>query len=284
MANLLSTFTDAARNLSRNPLGIIALFIVLVYGIAALVFGISGGHLDAGQKWPLIWFLTLFPVLVLFLFGWLVACHHTKLYSPTDYPDKEGFFRALSPQEQRTRLDEEARELATEAPTTPPDTESSASVENVMTSRLLSDVRSRYMIAEELVFRELQAEFGQGIQRHVGIHGADFGIDGLLMDRGRLTAIEVKFSRMPRWRNIFRTALSHVQRMISRLPPGARFVIAIVTEGLTDAQRKKESAAVQDLLRDYQRRGEVEGVSYSIELRVYDFDELRQKYGLTEEA
>jgi len=104
------------------------------------------------------------------------------------------------------------------------------------------------------------------------------------MDRGRLTAIEVKFSRMPRWRNIFRTALSHVQRMISRLPPGARFVIAIVTEGLTDAQRKKESAAVQDLLRDYQRRGEVEGVSYSIELRVYDFDELRQKYGLTEEA
>ena len=47
MPSPLSEFGKIAQNLARNPLGIIALFIVLVYGIAGLVLGMraSGrGH------------------------------------------------------------------------------------------------------------------------------------------------------------------------------------------------------------------------------------------------
>lgn len=84
-------FGQTARSLARNPLGIIALFIVLIYGIAALVFGISSSYLDTAQKWPLIWFLVIFPPLVFGGFIWLVAKHSLKLYAPSDFRDDESF-------------------------------------------------------------------------------------------------------------------------------------------------------------------------------------------------
>jgi hypothetical protein len=82
--NGLATFTKSARDLSKTPLGIIALFIVLVYGLAALVVGFS--KLPPNEVLPLIWFLVAFPVLVVMLFGWLVSHHHTRLYHPMDIP------------------------------------------------------------------------------------------------------------------------------------------------------------------------------------------------------
>ena len=100
MASPLSEFGQTAQRLARNPLGIIALFIVLVYGIAGLVLGFSAANLQPNEKLPLIWFLVIFPVIVLAAFLWLVAHHHMKLYAPHDFPDKEGFFRALTPAEQ----------------------------------------------------------------------------------------------------------------------------------------------------------------------------------------
>lgn len=97
MSGVLKEFGQTAQRLSRNPLGIIALFIVLVYGFAALVLGTSSDDLDASLAAPLVWFLVLFPVLVLGTFAWLVSRHHTKLYSPSDFKRDEHFLLALRP-------------------------------------------------------------------------------------------------------------------------------------------------------------------------------------------
>ncbi len=91
----LPSFTKSAKDLSRNPLGIIALFIVLVYGFACLLFGFSASDLESAERSPIIWFVVLFPVLVLGLFGWLVSNHHDKLYAPTDYRDDDSFLRTV---------------------------------------------------------------------------------------------------------------------------------------------------------------------------------------------
>ena len=107
----IGEFGKAAQKLSRNPLGIIALFIALVYGIAALVLGVSSSSLQPNERMPLIYFLVFFPVIVLVAFYGLVANHHFKLYAPLDYQDKEGFFRALSPQEQKQKLEEEIKNI-----------------------------------------------------------------------------------------------------------------------------------------------------------------------------
>lgn len=88
----LQGFSGTAKSLAKNPLGIIALFIVLVYGFAALVTTFSSS-LSASERLPLIWFLVLFPVLVLAVFAWLVSRHGGKLYGPADYRDEENYIR-----------------------------------------------------------------------------------------------------------------------------------------------------------------------------------------------
>lgn len=92
----LKDFGDTAKGLARNPLGIIALFIVLVYAFAALVVGASG-KLAPGERVPIVWFLVIFPVIVLGVFAWLVSCHHNKLYAPSDFRDEENFLEVQHP-------------------------------------------------------------------------------------------------------------------------------------------------------------------------------------------
>jgi CheY-like chemotaxis protein len=85
-------FGETAKGLARNPLGIIALFIVLVYGFASLVTAF-GNSFTAEQKTPLIYFLIIFPVLVLAVFSWLVSKHSNKLFAPSDFKDEQNYVR-----------------------------------------------------------------------------------------------------------------------------------------------------------------------------------------------
>jgi hypothetical protein len=99
-SNNLKTFSDTAVGLSRSPLGIIALFLVLIYGFACLLIGFGGPGLNKINGTPLVWFLTLFPPVVLFVFAYLVARHHYKLYPASDFVDGKvdsRFFITLAP-------------------------------------------------------------------------------------------------------------------------------------------------------------------------------------------
>jgi cytochrome c oxidase subunit IV len=88
----LKDFGGIAQGLARNPLGIIALFIVLVYGFASLVTAFSGS-LTPTERMPLIYFMVLFPVLVLGVFAWLVSSHSGKLFAPADFKNEENYVR-----------------------------------------------------------------------------------------------------------------------------------------------------------------------------------------------
>lgn len=93
MPNSVSKFSESAKGFSKSPLGIIALFIVLVYGFASMAVGF-GQHL-AEHVVPLIYFLVSFPVLVLASFLWLVAKHHKKIYGPSDFAEEENFLKYI---------------------------------------------------------------------------------------------------------------------------------------------------------------------------------------------
>lgn len=84
-------FSESAKGFTKSPLGIIALFIVLVYGFASLVVGLGQNLND--HIAPLIYFMVFFPVIVFFGFMWLVANHHKKLYGPSDFKDEENFLK-----------------------------------------------------------------------------------------------------------------------------------------------------------------------------------------------
>lgn len=85
-------FGETAKSFARNPLGIIALFIVLVYGFASLVTTFSGS-LTSAERMPLIYFLIVFPVLVLGVFSWLVSRHSGKLFAPSDFKNEENYVK-----------------------------------------------------------------------------------------------------------------------------------------------------------------------------------------------
>jgi len=93
MTRDVSSFAESTKHLARNPLGIIALFIVLIYAFASLVVGFSS-KLTSTERLPIIWFLILFPAMVLVVFAWLVSCHHAKLYAPADYRGDSAFIEA----------------------------------------------------------------------------------------------------------------------------------------------------------------------------------------------
>ena len=84
-------FERTAVKLSQGPLGIIALFIVLIHGFASLVFGLAT-DIGESDRSILVWFLVLFPVGVFTVFAWLVSKHHGNLYPPQAFRNEEHFF------------------------------------------------------------------------------------------------------------------------------------------------------------------------------------------------
>src|SRR5258707_8804977 len=92
MTDQTKSFGETAKSLARNPLGIIALFIVLVYGFASLVTAFAGSF-TSSERLPLIYFLIVFPILVLGVFAWLVSKHSGKLFAPSDFKDEENYVR-----------------------------------------------------------------------------------------------------------------------------------------------------------------------------------------------
>jgi hypothetical protein len=89
-----NTFTSNAKGLAKNPLGIIALFLSLIYVLACLVLGSTISLLVSDERKILIWFIVLFPVCILIVFFILVTYHHTKLYAPSDFKDEKNFIES----------------------------------------------------------------------------------------------------------------------------------------------------------------------------------------------
>lgn len=80
----------------KNPLGIIALFVTFIDGIAGLVISVNFEHLHgAAERLPLIWFIVAFPVIVLFAFVFLVLTKPQNLFGPGDYDDQELYLKAI---------------------------------------------------------------------------------------------------------------------------------------------------------------------------------------------
>jgi hypothetical protein len=94
--NPMTNFMEKTKGLTKNPIGIIALFISLIYGFACLVLSTSLSNLQGQEeRLPLIWFIILFPVVILIGFIYLVVCHYEKLYAPSDWKNEENFINVF---------------------------------------------------------------------------------------------------------------------------------------------------------------------------------------------
>lgn len=199
-------FLKGAKDFARNPLGIVALFISLIYGFASLLLNHSAEKLTEAERWPLILFIVIFPIMVLVTFYKLVTKHHGKLYAPGDYKDDKSFLRTLSPEEREFRLEKEVKESfaqlkssqAGNAPETAKqnEPENNDQIEREKRREEHRRFREELEKIETSVIETIAAEHNSKAERNVGIGGTDANFDAFLSSTAdRFTFIEVKVLR-----------------------------------------------------------------------------------------
>lgn len=202
---------------SQNHLILIVGLIVVTCLIAGIALSFASASLDAGQRWLLLLFLILFPTVGLGVSLWLILRHHRKLTVAEN--DEEISWQLTGPEDQRNKLNEEVIELAAALG---------------IPKQQIGDLRSAYIVAEDLALRQVEQNAGSPLLRHVKIGDADF--DGLILDNDIVTGVEATFVVKP---NITQEKINsmlkkaeYASKKIQELRPGTkfRFLLAIVTQ------------------------------------------------------
>lgn len=200
-------FLKGAKDFTRNPLGIIALFISLIYGFASLLLNSSAEKLTEAERWPLIIFIVVFPVMVLVTFYLLVTNHHGKLYAPSDFKDDKSFLRTLSAEEQEKKLNKEVQESLggdnidnvcdNSTSSTHVTSDTSVKQENDNKMEEFKQFREEFKTIEQSVINMIASEYKVKAERNVGIGSTDANFDAMLDTAGQFTFLEVKALRSP---------------------------------------------------------------------------------------
>lgn len=265
--------------MARNPLGIIALFISLIYGMSAVLLGATINNLALASQGALVAFIVLFPCAVLWVFAWLVSRHHTKLYGPGDYRTDTGFLNAGRPTtgaEIGKRLQDELEIAASEERAS---TSSDLTPEEKLTSAIFSGTTSRTWrlsqayLAEGLVFQALQAELGGSVRREVTV--ADRGIDGLIFEpTGQVTAVEIKIVSGSATKNITKRILDAQ----SQLEP---VKVALALDGILNVRLLLVFVVDGNPGRVAELKAQISDRSFPIDVRVFGLSELIDRYGFS---
>jgi hypothetical protein len=188
MGHTIKNFMESARSLTKNPLGVIGLFISLLYGFSVLLIIFGGENLSSGQLWLLTIFITVFAFTILGTFFRLVTKHHRKLYAPQDFRNDRSFLEN-NPMSAEKKQNKEIIDAKTNQ-----DIE-----ENHTEYRSPVDTKNKYAHAENLGFLAVEKETGITFEkyRELNIDGLTLTIDGLKVKNKTHHLLEIKFVRNP---------------------------------------------------------------------------------------
>lgn len=185
------------KDLVKNPIGIVALFISLIYGFANLLLGVTATALTADERHPIIIFIVLFPVIVLGVFYMLVSRHHGKLYAPGDYKDDKSFLRTLSQEEREAKLEKEINEALPEPESTVLNSPQAAPESVTPTQEKHNEYRREIQIVESLVISQYERDLNSPARRDIGIGDTGVLFDAIFADTKPVTCLEIKSMRYP---------------------------------------------------------------------------------------
>ena len=281
----------------KNPLTIIAMFAAIaeISGTVVLPF------IEAANQATYVWFLIVFPILLIVLFFLTLNFNHKVLYAPSDYKNEDNFFQSLpraTYTEKFLKIKEELAEseVVTAASTKPePRPTESTITPDKFKAELMADVslfpsnsnnksfvqrsgdEATYILAEDLIFRKLSSAFSSQIQREVKLgpwtlDGRNI-FDGIVRDKGVTTVIEVKFCRnemmtLIQIRKYFAHVLESARFLPSDQTTNLRVLLAIVLyKGIASQERV---AAEID-----RNRSEF---PFPIEVRFYNMADLEREF------
>jgi hypothetical protein len=246
----------------RNPLTIIAIFAGLaeISGTGILPF-----IAEANQS-TYIWFLMIFPVVLVVLFFLTLNFNPKVLYSPSDFRDEANYMRIFEPSSAAQKLlkiqEEVVEESEAEKPlllerhteTQPKVISSQAEIAELMKK----DPRMRYQLAESLVIDRLTRELRIQPQRDLSLRNRSSMVmfDAVFQRPDGITVVEVKFFSGQIHLSRSRQTIQRIQASLQALPQNvqqnARLILAVAydmpEERAEKAKRELESIASDSVI------------------------------------
>lgn len=251
-----------------NPLTVIAIFATIAEMTGAAVVP----AMAPSSQETFVWFLVLFPFVLVFMFFLTLNFNHRVLYAPSDYSDEENFLRVMAPASSSQRIWKLKKDTSEEREREGAEKKNE---DNIGVDRRRAEKYGEALLAEELVVRELTAEFGIEFRRDlvVGGLGKDALVDAAAVQHdGRIIAAEIK--RLDRGGNPEKS-LSQLIKEVEKLRnyvvesfgADARVILAIVVDDLSMV------GSIRDMVDMI-----VETRAPSVEVKVFGLDNLEEKY------
>lgn len=246
-----------------NQLIIIAVLIGLIYIAAGFVLAFANQSLEGNLKWPLVVFMAVFPLFAIGMFAWLVSKHHTKLYTSTP-TIAEMSLNTLTPDQQRRKLNAEISSIISTMGNT-----NNENKKKQVEDPQRNNVRTAFIVAEDLALRQLELEYGESFMRHAALEGVPF--DGVWINSDKIAGIEVKFLDIPVLSQEAVDSLldkaEYAAARLRRTRPDAAFsfVLALVTQLNVEDQTKLRMGLENKFALTPVKK---------IELKMFDFDNL----------
>lgn len=242
-------------NPSRNYLTLIISLIVLACLAMSVGFGLASANISNAQRWVFVIFLILFPVFGLLLSIWLILRHFRKL--AVSERDDEIPWQIMSPDRQQRKLNSEVDDLAR-----------LLSIPEAQ----LSDLRSAYIVAEDLALRSIEQEAETSLKRHVSLERAEF--DAILISDDVIKCVEVTFAitsdisqdkinAMQKKADMFKKALN-------KMRPNTKIILLLV---LVTQLEKSDELELRSTVA--QKFGQT---PVDVEIRWFDFETLQSIY------
>jgi len=239
----------------RNYLVLIFAFAVLVCLSIVFLLAVVGSILDPMQTWVLIIFLAGFSIFSLVVIAWIVLKHAKALAIASN--DQSIGWENVSPESQKKALNDEVNELA--------------SIMNVPVEQL-NDLRSAYIVAEDLALRKIQQEANRPLLRHVSLNSV--GFNGLNIEDELVTCVQVCFVASSNIRqdkiNKVLKGLSKAKTALSDIRKGSkiRLLLVLVTQLDREAEAKLRSSLVSKF----------SSTPVNVDIRLLDFQSLQKTY------
>ena len=242
-------------NPSRNYLTLIVVLIGLVCLAVGLTFAFSSQNLDSTQRWFFIIFLISFPIIGLTMSVWLILRHFRKL-SVSESDDEIGW-RIMSPENQQRKLNLEVNELA--------------SIMGIPETQM-SDLRSAYIVAEDLAMRHIEREEKVSLMRHIALDNIEF--DAILINQDVIKCLEVAFLVTPNMsQEKINTALRKVEitkKKLAKIRPNTKLIVMFVLVTQLD---KEAEARLRSILSD-----KFSATPVDVDIRLLDFEGLQKVF------
>jgi hypothetical protein len=206
----------AVRQAVRSPQNYLFMLVGMIILLCVVVgagFAVSAPYLENSQRWTLIAFLFVFPFIGLGISTWLVLSHSRKLAVAAK--DDLLPWQMMPPEVQRRKLNAEVNELA--------------AILKIPATQL-GDLRSAYIVAEDLALRKVEQESRVSLMRHVEIEAAEF--DAVFINRDVITFVETAFLVVPdisqKKINVILKKLDYAKKLFSKIRPDSKLKLLLL--------------------------------------------------------